>query len=45
MASNTRQTKTIRSNKVKSGGRKRKNKLNNHGSTLSAAELFKVVEE
>ena len=45
MVSNTRQTKTIRANKVKAAGRKRKNALNNHGTTKSAAELFKVVDE
>ena len=34
MSSNTTQTRTIRANKKQKQGRKRKNKLVNHGTTL-----------
>jgi hypothetical protein len=44
MASNTTQTRTIRANKNKKQGRKRKNKLVNHGTTLTSEELFKVQD-
>jgi len=44
MASNTTQTRTIRANKNKKQGRKRKNKLVNHGTTLPSEELFKVQD-
>ena len=45
MVSKTRHTWTVRDNKKKNQGRARKNALANHGSTLSAADLFKVVEK
>jgi hypothetical protein len=44
MASNTTQTRTVREAKKKKQGRKRKSKLANHGTSLPAAELFKVVD-
>ena len=44
MASNTTQTRTIRAAKKKRQGRKRKNKLANHGTSLPASELFKVAD-
>lgn len=40
MVSPTAQTRVIRTNKDKKFGRKRKNKLANHGSTRSQTELF-----
>jgi hypothetical protein len=40
MVSKTAQTCVIRVNKVKKMGRKRKNKLENHGSSRSQEELF-----
>ncbi len=45
MASNTTETRKKRANKLKKSGRTRKNALNNHGTTKSKAELFKVVED
>lgn len=44
MVSNTGQTRTIRKRKHKRAGRDRKAKLANYGTTLPAAELFKVQE-
>ena len=44
MSSNTTQTRTIRANKKQKQGRKRKNKLVNHGTTLTSEELFKVQD-
>ena len=44
MASNSKQTGTIRVAKKKKQGRKRKSKLANHGTSLPAEELFKVVD-
>tara|TARA_B100000683_G_scaffold273453_1_gene319099 strand:- start:277 stop:417 length:141 start_codon:yes stop_codon:yes gene_type:complete len=44
MSSNTTQTRTIREAKKKKQGRKRKNKMVNHGTSLPAEELFKVVD-
>ena len=41
MASKTKRTELQRSRKNAAQGRKRKNKLENHGSTKSAKELFK----
>lgn len=40
MASKTKKTELQRLRKKKNQGRKRKNKLENHGSTKSARELF-----
>jgi hypothetical protein len=40
MVSPTAQTRVIRANKDKKFGRKRKNKLANHGSTRSQTEMF-----
>lgn len=40
MVSPTAQTRVIRANKDRKFGRKRKNKLANHGSTLSQEKLF-----
>lgn len=40
MVSKTAQTWVIREKKVKKAGRKRKNHLANHGSTLSQEQLF-----
>lgn len=40
MVSKTAQTWRIRDNKVKKMGRKRKNKLALHGSSLSQEQLF-----
>jgi hypothetical protein len=37
-----KQTETVRKRKARRGGRQRKNRLENTGSTLSKAELFKV---
>lgn len=45
MASKTTQTEAIRKRKHKNGGRARKNKLANHGTTLPQSELFKVQKE
>lgn len=45
MASPTKQTWNIRDRKKKTSGRKRKNALENKGSTPSRSELFKVVEK
>ena len=42
MPSPAKQTNTVRARKRKSRGRARKNALENHGSTLSREELFKV---
>lgn len=44
MVSNTGQTRSIRARKHIKAGRKRKNALKNHGTTVTIAELFKVVE-
>jgi hypothetical protein len=44
MVSPTAQTKVIRANKDRKFGRKRKNKLANHGSTKSQVELFGSAE-
>ncbi len=44
MASPCKQTEIIRNRKAKRGGRWRKNRLANHGSTKSREELFKVVK-
>ncbi len=40
MVSPTAQTRVIRTNKAKKAGTKRKNKINNMGSTRSQTELF-----
>lgn len=40
MVSPTAQTRVIRTHKAKRAGAKRKNKINNQGSTRSQAELF-----
>jgi|JI10StandDraft_1071094.scaffolds.fasta_scaffold2831522_1 hypothetical protein len=40
MVSPTSRTQTIRDNKVKKMGRKRKNAIDNQGSTRSQKELF-----
>jgi hypothetical protein len=45
MASKTSETRKKRINKIKKLGRKRKNKLNNHGTTISNKNLFKLVKE
>lgn len=45
MVSPTKQTWNIRDRKKKTEGRKRKNALENKGTTPSRAELFKVVEK
>ena len=45
MASPTKQTWIIRDRKKKTQGRKRKNAIENKGSTLSRVELFKVTEK
>jgi len=45
MVSPTSKLRTVRANKKKSQGRKRKNELAKNGTTKSAEELFKVVEE
>lgn len=42
MASNTKQTETIRERKMRTRGRARKNKLNKEGTTLTREELFRV---
>ena len=44
MVSPTKQTWNIRDNKKIKQGRKRKNALENHGTTKPRAELFKVVK-
>ena len=43
MASSMKQSETVRHRKLKRRGRDRKNRIENHGSTKTAAELFKVV--
>jgi len=45
MASPTKQTWIIRDRKKKTQGRKRKNAIENKGSTVPRAELFKVMEK
>jgi hypothetical protein len=40
MVSPTAQTRVIREHKAKRAGSKRKNKINNQGSTRSQVELF-----
>ena len=45
MVSKTRKTKRVRKNKARSAGQKRKNALNNSGTTPTAEELFKVQKE
>jgi hypothetical protein len=45
MVSKSKQTETVRKRKQRSKGRERKNALENHGSTLSNEELFKVKKE
>ncbi len=45
MVSNTNQTESVRARKHARSGRKRKNALNNHGTTKSQEELFKVKTE
>ena len=45
MVSKTRRSSTIRKHKHRTQGRKRKNALANHGTTVPAAELFKVQKE
>ena len=44
MASSMKQTNTVRERKLRSRGRARKHALENHGSTVTKAELFKVRE-
>ena len=44
MVSKTRRTKNIRANKKSTAGRKRKSAQENHGTTASAEELFKVQD-
>ncbi|MEW5847472.1 MAG: hypothetical protein AB2A00_01615 [Myxococcota bacterium] len=43
MPSPTSHTETVRKSKKHSRGRKRKNALQNHGTTKSQKELFKKV--
>lgn len=45
MVSKTNQTESIRSRKSKNSGKKRKNKLANHGTTLPQDELFKLKKD
>jgi hypothetical protein len=45
MVSPTRQTWNVRFRKRKMAGRKRKNALENHGTTLPREELFKLVDK
>jgi hypothetical protein len=45
MASAMKQNETIRHRKLKRRGRARKNRLENEGTTLTRAELFKVKEK
>lgn len=42
MSSAAKQTNTVRERKLRTRGRWRKSRLENQGSTLSRAELFKV---
>jgi hypothetical protein len=42
MPSPMKQSNTVRQRKLKSRGRWRKNRLENKGTTLTRAELFKV---
>ena len=42
VASSMKQSSTVRHRKLRSRGKARKNALNNHGTTLSREELFKV---
>ncbi len=42
MPSPMKQTETVRKRKARRGGRARKNKLENEGSTLSKVELFQL---
>jgi hypothetical protein len=42
MPSPMKQSNTVRHRKLKRRGAWRKNRLENHGTTLSRAELFKV---
>lgn len=42
MASSMKQSNTIRERKLRRRGKARKNALNNKGTTLSLADLFKV---
>lgn len=44
MVSNTKHTETVRKRKSRTRGRDRKNALQNHGTTKSREELFKVQE-
>lgn len=44
MVSPTKQTWTIRDRKKKNQGRKRKNALQNFGSTISRVKLFKLED-
>lgn len=45
MASAMKQNETIRHRKLRRRGKERKNRLENQGTTLSRAELFKVKEK
>ena len=42
MASSMKQSNTVRERKLRRRGKARKNALNNHGTTLTREELFKV---
>lgn len=44
MVSPTKHTWNVRDNNRKNQGRKRKNALENHGTTKTREELFKVVK-
>ena len=44
MVSNTGKTRSIRQRKHRTAGKKRKNALQNHGTTVTAEELFKVQQ-
>lgn len=45
MVSNTNRTETIRERKRRRSGRKRKNALENHGTTPSQKALFAVKKD
>lgn len=45
MVSPTKQSESIRANKRKNAGRKRKNQLETRGTTPTKEEMFKVVDK
>ena len=45
MTSNTDQTESVRLRKRRKAGRKRRNALENHGTTLSQDELFALKKD